>query len=98
MNLPSFSFNIDTRIPVYADDDPAYQVGVGKRRSEQTRWDALLTADERQAAMIFTSVLRRAVKTAKRAGIRVDVDNLVEAYRDYLLERRTIRNEYIGNW
>jgi len=75
----SFDFDRTKTAVIYADDDPAYITGrqVNKQTYE-------LTEQQKKLQRLFMGIIYR----VKQYDIPVNIDNLIEAIRDYIKERR----------
>lgn len=77
----SFDFDRTKTAVIYADDDPAYITGRQVKLQSYT-----LTERQRQLQHLFMGIIYR----VKQYDIPVDIDNLIEAIRDYFQEKEEI--------
>jgi len=78
----SFDFDRTKTAVIYADDDPSYMVGV-----EEEQY--ILTEKQRELQKLFCGIIQK----VKQYNIKVNMDNLIEAIRDYVNERGITGNE-----
>lgn len=78
---------------IYASDDETYQAG-----KEKPAWDSRLTPEQRNKAITFMKIIEyfRKIEWPEDSRKADRVEHIIEAYRDYLIEREELNNELKG--